>query len=54
MGVMLRLWDGTMFKNAPALPTLTLVRSMFMAGPNEIYFGGGDSNGNPGVDKAYR
>jgi hypothetical protein len=30
------------------------MRSLFVAGPNEIYLGGSDSNGNPAVDKAFR
>ena len=52
--VTLRRFNGSMWTNMPELPTVISIRSMFVAGPNEIYFGGGDSAGNPAVDKAFR
>lgn len=50
----LRFFNGTAWSNAPTLPTVTSVRAMYVAGPNEIYFGGVDTNSNPTVDKAFR
>lgn len=52
-GITVRRFDGTMWRDVPALPTITSVRSMFVAGPNEIYFGGTDGT-NPAIDKAFR
>ncbi len=52
-GITVRRFDGAMWRDLPALPTITSVRSMFVAGPNEIYLGGTDGT-NPAIDKAFR
>jgi hypothetical protein len=46
--------SGTTWADEPALPIVQQVQSMFVAGPNEIYFGGVNSANDPVVIKGTR
>jgi hypothetical protein len=49
-----RFFNGSNWSNGPELPTINHVRTIFVASPAEIFFGGTDGNGKPAIDKAFR
>lgn len=53
-GAILRRFDGQTWSMAPNPPTVLNVRSIYVAGPNEIWLGGHGMNNDPAIDKLYR